>query len=282
GFLVPEDTWDFAPRDDWPADWIGRLESSLNLPPSRMSAMQAWAPYLLVAVLLVLTRLPRLPLGAWLREFVIGWNGILGTQISAATTPLYLPAAVLLAVAVSTIILHGMRTEQFTAALAESTKTLLGAGFVLVFTVPMVRIYINSDVNALGSPSMPIAMADWVSINVGTVWPFFAPFIGALGAFIAGSNTVSNLMFTLFQYGVANALEISAAMIIALQAVGAAAGNMIAIHNVVAASATVGLLGQEGATLRRTLLPTIYYLVATGGLGLLAIWVLGVTDPLTR
>ena len=46
-------------------------------------------------------------------------------------------------------------------------------------------------------------------------------------------------------------------------------------------SATVGLLGQEGATLRRTLLPTLYYLVATGCLGLLAIWVLNVVDPLT-
>jgi lactate permease len=87
-------------------------------------------------------------------------------------------------------------------------------------------------------------------------------------------------MFTLFQYGVATALSISGAMIVALQAVGAAAGNMIAIHNVVAASATVGLLGQEGATLRRTILPTLYYLVATGCLGLIAIYVLNVTDPL--
>ena len=280
GFLVPEDTWDFAPRSDWPVDWSGRMDLSMGAAPARMSTLRAWTPYLLVAALLVLTRLPRLPLGGWLRRFVIGWDEILGTQISAATTPLYLPAAILLVVAVSTVVLHRMRTEQFTAALAESTKTLLGAGFVLVFTVPMVRIYINSDVNALGLQSMPIAMADWVSLNVGAVWPFFAPFIGALGAFIAGSNTVSNLMFALFQHGVATALGISAALVVALQAVGAAAGNMIAIHNVVAASATVGLLGQEGATLRRTLLPTLYYLVATGALGLIAIHVLAVADPL--
>ncbi len=280
GFLVPKDSWDFAPRDDWPRSWNGRLDLNLEDPPQNMTTARAWAPYLLVAVLLVLTRLPRLPVGAWLREFVIGWDGILGTQISAATTPLYLPAAILLLVSIATVGMHGMKIERFTSALTESTKTLLGAGFVLIFTVPMVRIYINSDVNALGLQSMPIAMADWVSMNVGAVWPFFAPFIGALGAFIAGSNTVSNLMFTLFQYGVANALNISGAMIVALQAVGAAAGNMIAIHNVVAASATVGLLGQEGATLRRTILPTIYYLVATGCLGLIAIYVLDVTDPL--
>jgi lactate permease len=127
---------------------------------------------------------------------------------------------------------------------------------------------------------MPIAMAEWVAGNVGRVWPLFAGATGALGAFIAGSNTVSNLMFSAFQYGVAQRLAMSTVMIVALQAVGAAAGNMIAIHNVVAASATVGLLGQEGSTLRKTILPTLYYLAVIGVLGLLAIHVLGVSDPL--
>lgn len=118
---------------------------------------------------------------------------------------------------------------------------------------------------------MPIAMAEWVAQNVGAVWPFFAPSIGALGAFIAGSNTVSNLMFSLFQFGVATSLALPSALIVALQAVGAAAGNMIAIHNVVAASATVGLLGQEGNVLRKTIFPTAYYVALVGLLGWLAV-----------
>jgi len=84
-------------------------------------------------------------------------------------------------------------------------------------------------------------------------------------------------MFSAFQYGVAERLAVSTAIIVALQAVGAAAGNMIAIHNVVAASATVGLLGREGVTLRKTILPTIYYLVVIGVLGLAAVHLLGAT-----
>jgi lactate permease len=179
-----------------------------------------------------------------------------------------------------------MNGRQITGALRDSTRVLLGAGFVLLFTIPMVRVYINSGVNAYTLPggeqlpSMPIAMATWVATNVGGVWPLFAPAVGALGAFIAGSNTVSNLMFSLFQLGVATQLAINGAMVVALQAVGAAAGNMIAIHNVVAASATVGLLGQEGATLRKTILPTLYYLLVVGTLGLLAVYVLNLPDPL--
>jgi lactate permease len=148
---------------------------------------------------------------------------------------------------------------------------LLGAGFVLIFTVPMVRIYINSGVNPLDLPGMPIAMAEFVADNVGRIYPVFAPSVGALGAFIAGSNTVSNLMFALFQLGVALKLSMPTFVVVALQAVGAAAGNMIAIHNVVAACATVGFLGREGMVLRRTIIPTIYYLVVVGLLGLLLV-----------
>ena len=179
-----------------------------------------------------------------------------------------------------------MTAKQITGAIRDSTRVLLGAGFVLLFTVPMVRVYINSGTNHFvlsgGGilPSMPIAMATWVADQFGAIWPLFAPTIGAMGAFIAGSNTVSNLMFSLFQHGVATQLAISTALVVALQAVGAAAGNMIAIHNVVAASATVGLLGKEGATLRKTVLPAIYYLLVVGVLGLIAVHWLGVSDPL--
>lgn len=55
---------------------------------------------------------------------------------------------------------------------------------------------------------------------------------------------------------------------------------MIAIHNVVAASATVGLLGHEGNLLRKTILPTLYYVSLAGLLGILATNVLGISDPL--
>jgi len=279
GFLQPKTQWDFPDASTWPADWSGNLKIELDNHGDKMPLVRAWLPYVLVAALLVLTRLPDLPLGAWLKTVRVAWDGIFGTGISAATTPLYLPATILICVSVLTVFLHRMRAEKFGRALSESSRMLIGAGFVLVFTVPMVRIYINSG-SGSEFASMPIIMAQWVSTNVGQIWPMFAPVIGALGAFIAGSNTVSNLMFVLFQYGVAQNLGVSMAMVVALQAVGAAAGNMIAIHNVVAASATVGLLGQEGRTLRRTLLPTIYYLAIVGVMGLIAIYVIGVGDPL--
>lgn len=283
GFLLPKDTWDFAPASEWQPEWLGQIEMKLDdLTGKRpMSTGMAWAPYLLVAFFLVLTRLPQLPIGSTLRSILkVEWKDIFGTGITASTTPLYLPASILVVVVLITFFLHRMSRNELQLAISDSSKVILGAGFVLIFTVPMVRVYINSGVNALGIASMPISMAEWVAVNVGGIWPLFAPTIGALGAFIAGSNTVSNLMFSLFQHGVAERLLISGAAIVALQSVGAAAGNMIAIHNVVAASATVGLLGQEGATLRKTAIPTFYYLLLAGAIGLIAIYGLSISDPL--
>jgi len=279
-FLIPKDSWDFVPAKEWKPDWVGKIEIKLDeLTDKKMSTTLAWIPYVLVAVFLVATRLPQLPLGNLLKSVTIKWLQVLGTTITAASQPLYLPGTILIDVVLITFFLHKMKLKELKTAFAESSKILLGAGFVLIFTVPMVRIYINSGINEIGLPAMPVAMAQWVAVNVGKIWPLFAPSIGALGAFIAGSNTVSNLMFSLFQFSVAERLMICGSMVVALQAVGAAAGNMIAIHNVVAASATVGLLGKEGATLRKTILPTIYYVLVVGLLGLLAIYGLGISDP---
>ena len=281
-FLVPKDSWDFAPPAEWPAHWMGKIEMKLEglSNKSPISTKIAWVPYLLVALFLVLSRLPQLHIDTLLKSLNLNWINILGSGINASSTPLYLPGSIIIFVVFLTYFLHKMDLSEMKAAFQESSKMLLGAGFVLIFTVPMVRVYINPGINELGLSSMPIAMAEWVAVHVGKIWPLFAPVIGALGAFIAGSNTVSNLMFSLFQQGVADSLMISGAMVVALQAVGAAAGNMIAIHNVVAASATVGLLGQEGSTLRITILPTIYYVVFVGLLGLAAIWILQISDPL--
>jgi len=214
-------------------------------------------------------------------NLVLGWKNILGeTGLSGSIQFLYLPGGIMVMVVLATFLLQRMKLAELGAAVAESSRTLLGAGFVLMFTIPMVRILINSGVNTASLPSMPRAMAELVASSVGSIYPFFAASVGALGAFIAGSNTVSNLMMSQFQFDTAHLIGVSGAMMVASQAVGAAAGNMIAIHNVVAASATVGLLGREGAILRMTILPTLYYVIMAGLLTMVAMYGVGITDPM--
>ena len=49
---------------------------------------------------------------------------------------------------------------------------------------------------------------------------------------------------------------------------------MITVHNVVAAAATVGLMGREGVLIRMTVFPMTYYCILAGSLAF--IWVNGI------
>jgi lactate permease len=283
GFLVPKSRFDFPEEQHWPAEWLGSLTINTDdLKKKPISLGLAWFPYLLLPVLLVLSRTHE-----GFKGLLTGWNiafgNILGEAgISAGIQPLYLPGGILVFVSLVAVLTQTRSLKAFAPAIGESSRTLIGAGFVLMFTVPMVRIFINSGVNGADIASMPVMTANVAASLVGDFFPAISGVIGALGAFIAGSNTVSNMMFSQFQFEVAQTLGVSTALIVALQAIGAAAGNMIAIHNVVAASATVGLLGREGTTLRKTALPTLYYLVAIGIIGMIAIYGLGISDPLLK
>lgn len=268
GFLVPKEVWDFPPRAEWPAAWLGTLTPVEPQHEHAPGLVRAWLPYVLVGCFLVLTRLPMLPIKAWLLSVKIGWTDILGTGVNANVEPLYLPGTVFILVVMMTWGLHRMTRSARLQAIRVSAGTLVSTSVALCFAIPLARIFINSGVNAANLPSMPLLLAENAAQVAGPLWPLVAPWVGAFGAFIAGSNTVSNMMFCLFQFGVAEQIGASTLWIVALQAVGGAAGNMICIHNVVAASATVGLAGREGTLIRDVLVPFFYYVITAGVLGL--------------
>jgi len=185
---------------------------------------------------------------------------------------LYLPGTIFLIAVMFTYFLHRMERPALRRALGKSGKTALQASVALIFTVPMVQVFINSGGGAAGYDRMPIALADGVAAVAGGAWPLFATFIGGMGAFVAGSNTVSNMMFSSFQFGVGQRIGVDPSWIVALQAVGGAAGNMICVHNVVAASAVVGMLGREGQVIRRTFFPFVYYALFSASIGYFLVW----------
>jgi len=272
GFLMPEDeeVWLFPERSEWSSHWSGQkviVEKQVDGPT--MGLVRAWMPYIIVAGLLIITRLPQLPFTGMLRGSMATFtvSDIFGTTLGQSVQPFYSPAALFLVASLITFFIHGMDRTSYVEAWRTSGKTILSAGAALVFTVPMVQVFLNSDGGAAGYRQMPIELAEGVAAVAGHAWPFFSTFIGGLGAFVAGSNTVSNMMFSLFQFGVGERIGADPTWIVALQAVGGAAGNTICVHNVVAASAVVGLVGREGEVIRKTLLVFVYYALFTGAIG---------------
>ncbi|MBV2361538.1 L-lactate permease [Thalassococcus sp. CAU 1522] len=273
GWFLPKDSFDFPARSEWEHEWMGKMDNvTVDLVEEEkpmMSIARAWAPYALVVGLLVLTRSVE-----WVKsllvapEVTLAFNDLFGSGINAVVKPLYLPGTVFIVAALATLVLHRMPLPAFGRALKSSGHTMLAAAPALLLAVPMVQVFINSA--SAEMVSMPIMLAQGVSAVTGESWSLFAPWIGAMGAFVAGSNTISNMMFSLFQFSAAEQIGLGAAgagLIVALQAVGGAAGNMICVHNVVAASATVGLVDREGMIIRKTLLPMTYYAVQGGLIG---------------
>ena len=276
GFLLPEgEPWDFEDRDQWDESWNGAAEVKLEESKRSLPLWLAWTPYLIIASLLVISRLPALPIGQLLKSLKIPGDpaiaqGLFGSTVNIKPVePLYLPGTIFIVACLATIVLHRMSGPAIGRAVRRSGKMILSASVALLFAVPMVQVFINSGGGGAGLDSMPNVLASGVASVAGNAWPAFSSLIGGIGAFVAGSNTISNMMFSLFQFGVAEKIGADPMWVVALQAVGGAAGNVICVHNVVAACAVVGLVGREGDVIRITVFVFLYYVSVAAILGLL-------------
>lgn len=267
GWLLPEEVWRLpVVHDELLPVTVG---DDTNAPT--MGLLKAWLPYLLVAGLLVLTRVDTLPFKAMLQSVSIEFNSLLGTEISTRVAPLYLPGSIFVLVAVGIGLLYRLPWAATGQVWRASFGRLVPTSIALATSVPMVRIFLNSGENSAGLAAMPKELGVLAAETFANQWPLVAPFIGALGSFIAGSSTFSNMMFARLQQDAAHAAELPEHWILALQMLGANAGNMVCVLNVVAAVSVVKLVGREGDVIRFTLAPALAYCACAGALGFLAI-----------
>lgn len=261
GFLVPQEKWDFPPREQWGEDWEGEIKAGQGdeTAGQRINTFKAWLPYILIGLILLVGRLEVFNLTPILKSWTIGWYNIFGTSIGRGVTPFYNPGIFpFIFIALIIPALHGLKGGKAMEAWKDTFKMIKPASIALFFALGMVYIMMNSGALA-GTDSMLMVMAKEAAGIAGSFWYLVAPLVGILGAFISGSNTASNIMFGPFQYGTAVQAGIPIIPTLSLQALGGAAGNMICIHNVVAALTTVGLIGKEGLVIRKNLLVSLLY-----------------------
>ncbi len=168
-FLTPETEWDFAGKDSWDPQWTGLIEIGVDdVPDRKISLVRAWMPYMLVAVLLVITRLNFLPFKAFMQDFALVIPRLFDTQIGIKLAPLYLPGTIFLLAAGVTIFYHRMDRAAAVRAWRRSGWAAMQASLALIFTVPMVQVFINSGGGVSGYERMPIVLADGVAAFAGT------------------------------------------------------------------------------------------------------------------
>ncbi|MBQ9008985.1 MAG: L-lactate permease [Clostridia bacterium] len=234
---------------------------------------RAWIPYILIGLILAVTRVvATLRPDSWagamknLKLTIPGPNG--STFWSFAF--LWNPGTVFVLVAIASIFILRMRTVYVRKAWVRSLDQVRGAAIPLMFGVAMVYVLRNSAnpavqvtylMNGKTAPlgSMLVMMADGLGYLFKDFYLWVSPVIGVIGAFISGSNTVSNTLFAGVQFETALLVGLPQVIVIALQNAGGAIGNMICINNVVSACATTGMTGKEGHIIRLNLLPCLLF-----------------------
>jgi lactate permease len=220
----------------------------------RTDVVRAAAPYLVLIAVIVLTRLVG-PLREALTSIEISW--IWRDTFRGAFQPLYHPGTMLLISFGLGAAWQRTPLSEVRASMGLAAQQLGGVALALVAMLSLSRILVHGGMIA--------TLAQSAAAGVGGAWPLFAPFIGVLGTFVTGSATTSNILFTDFQQATAIEIGLPVITIVAAQGFGAAVGNIICPHNIIAGGATVGLQGDIGPVLRRTLAACLIY-AALGGI----------------
>jgi lactate permease len=243
--------------------------------PTVGALVKASFPLWGTVLVLLITRLEPLGLRAWLvstvewvsvslggwgelrlsPSWVIQWRNILGEANQWSHALFYVPSLVPFAL-ISSLTFLGYRTsfQQVGAVWRTSTQQVLKPVGAFLGALVLVKL-----LAAGGDRSCTQLLGRQLAEVAGGGWQFVAVYLGALGSFFSGSCTVSNLTFGGIQDSTALTLGLSRSTILSLQSVGAAMGNMVCIHNVVAACSILGIQNQEGSILRQTFGPMLLY-----------------------
>jgi lactate permease len=197
------------------------------------------APYGCILLMVLTSRLvPSVQDG--LRALQLTWQ--LADSFGGSFQPLYHPGTILLVGFLVGALLQDRGAHVGISATAAARK-LVPVAIALVAMLSLSRIMVHWG--------MIHTLAEEAARS-GPAWTLLAPTIGVLGTFVTGSATASNILFSEFQIKTAAALSLPPLLMTAAQGVGAAIGNIVCPHNIIAGSATVGLRGREGEILTRT------------------------------
>jgi len=220
---------------------------------TRSEVFRAWAPYLLLTVMVLLWGLPFIKTALDKSKVVMvvaGLDNMIATpamvRLPARFTFNFMSAAgtaVLIAAFLSAWVCGlGLRDVRMMAGKtfrdmrypAITVASVLGLAYVM---------------NAAGMTNgLGLAFT-----RTGRCLPFLAPFLGCLGVFLTGSDTSSNVLFGGMQRAAAEQLGLNPVLIGAANSSGGVMGKMISPQSLAVATAACGMVGQEGTLFRYTL-----------------------------
>jgi lactate permease len=235
----------------------------------------ALTPLAVTVVILLVTRIPILGLRSLLTSpephlkislgglgevtvspsLVFQFRDILGQGLNWSHAFLYIPSLIPFFLTAGLAFLLFGSTAKTTSLALRETVARIGKPVVALFGA---LVFVNLLMVG-GEQSSTMILGHSLAHVTGSAWKYFAPFLGALGSFFSGSTTISNLTFGGIQASIAHDVGTDPGTLLALQSAGAAMGNIIAIHNIVAACAVLMLSNVEGEILKKAFPVVVLY-----------------------
>jgi lactate permease len=213
-----------------------------------------------------------LPYGALLTLLVLGklllGNLSINIPFFGHNFSIFNPGWAFFGAGIVTIILFKEETKHFWGASKVGFIKSLEPFLVIVLMSAVVQLMINSGVNSTGNPSSLMFLAGGLKTKL---LPFISPFVGMFGSFVTGSATVSNIMFGKILAVSAQLSSFNIEKILALLLVGGAAGNMIALADMLTAETVVGLKNKERDIIKQVGIPCLIYAVLVAIIGMLVV-----------
>ncbi len=220
-------------------------------------------PFAVMVVALILSRTVD-PLREWLAGVEIGFGALPGVAPDQTLQPLFTPYFYFFLALLTAMFLFRVDRATLGGAAVATWQRVRIAAIVLVFIISLTQLLLISADNGAGLPSMPQVLGQGLAELLGGGFVLFSAFVGALGSFMTGSATVSNLLFTGLQVDTAEALALALPSILALQLIGAGVGNMISLQNIAMAAGAAGLEAREGQVIRETIIPVLVVCTSAG------------------
>lgn len=267
----PSKVWHFP--DEKPS-----AEGKVELKYSGMEVLRAWAPYIILAILVFL----------WADDRFIGFKKVLvGWEKAMGLTYLPWPALHNLVIKSAPVV---AKNAPYAATygvnfLSAAGTAIFFSGIISLFIIPnygfgKATACFFRTIKVMVFPICTIAMILGLAYIMnysgmsstlglaftatGGAFPFFAPILGWLGVFLTGSDTSANALFGSMQKTAAQQLNLDPALIAASNTSGGVCGKMISPQSISVATAATGLVGQESTIFRFALPNSIAMVIFIG------------------
>ena len=237
-----------------PAEYDMRSEQGEDKPIDKQQALVAVTPFLLIFVLLLVTSKLVPPVNGALAQFATK------VQISTAPTAgmtsfswINTPGVWIFLAAVIGGFVQKASPKLMLDTLVATLKQMVKTVITIMSVMAVAKIMTYSGMIA--------DMAAFFVAIAGRFYPFVAPVIAALGAFITGSGTSTEVLLGGLQTTVAGQIGASPFWLAAANSTGAGIGKILSPQCIATAAAAIGLVGQDGKLLNGIIKWALFELV---------------------